>query len=69
MRRRDWSLGTAVCVTLKDGTAVNGQVWALAHVPDYVWVALDNGRAVAVHTPTGHVASTPSGERVGRVAA
>jgi hypothetical protein len=69
-RRTSWRLGTPVRITLEDGTKVDGQVWAKAAGRGYVWVALDNGRYVAVHQQSGIAYERPaSGERVGRVAA
>lgn len=69
-RADSWKLGTPVCVTLADGERVHGQVWAQSEMRGYMWVALDNGRYVAVHTGSGTAYKAPrSSERVGQVAA
>ena len=53
-----------------DGGTVRGQVWALCEQPDYVWVALDGGRFVALNTRGGQAFTSPtSPDEIGRVAA
>ena len=66
------SPGEAVAVTFEDGTVVEGQVWALADVHGYRWVALDDGRYVAVNITTKKACDVPlsrGGKQVGRLAA
>ena len=63
-----WAVGTSVCVALGDQT-VRGQVWAPTDVRNYVWVALDNGRCVAVHITSGTVCERPASAQIGSVAA
>ena len=65
---RRWDVGASVCVAL-GGEKVRGQVWALAPVRNYVWVALDNGRCVAVHITSGTVCERPASAQIGSVAA
>lgn len=66
---RRLGVGASVTVIL-DGTRVAGQVWSLTDVEGYVWVALDNGQFVALHTLSGTAYKAPrSNERVGQVAA
>ena len=64
--KKSWALGTAVAVIL-DGERVEGQVWSKASA-GYVWIALDNGRYVAVSIRTAAVLDRPAGKPVGQVA-
>lgn len=68
-RSNVWKVGTDIAVVI-NGETIHGQVWAPTDTRNYVWVALDSGRYVAVFTPTGQLRERPRGvgEWIGRVA-
>ena len=68
-RGTDWKVGAPIAVRLTDGTRVEGQVWCRSETANYVWVALDNGTYVAVNTRYRDAYKSPSGDKVGKVAA
>ncbi|TCJ23036.1 hypothetical protein [Nocardioides jejuensis] len=63
-----WKLGTDVVLTIND-EKIRGQIWCRAQTRGYVWVALDNGKYVAINTRYGGIYERPGGDELGRWAA